>query len=97
MAGRSSALMGRSRLQHFGRRRPGFQAALGGELIHQAIGQRVAERHAQLQHIHTQLVQGQRQLTRRLQIRIARPEVHDETLVALQAREPFHNAIHAPR
>ena len=86
-------------LQDLRRRGAGFQAALGGELVDQAIGQRIAERHAQFQHIHAELVERQRQLARGFEVRIARADVNDEALLALavQPGESFHNAIHASR
>ena len=75
----------------------GFETALRGELVHQAVGQRIAERHAQFQHVHARLVEGQREPARGVQIRIARADIDDETLfaLALEPRKTFHDAIHS--
>ena len=90
---------GRHRFQHPGRGSAGIQAALGGQLVDQAIRQRIAERHAQLQHVHAGAVKGQRQLARRLQIRIPRADIDHNLFpaVALQPGKSFLNAIHLRR
>ena len=43
---------GRHGRQHLGGCGAGFQTALGGELVHHAVGQRIAERHAELEDVH---------------------------------------------
>ena len=68
--------------QHFRRRGARFQAALGGELVHQAVGQRIAERHAEFQHVHPGPVKRQRQPAGGVQIRIARADVNHEPLAS---------------
>ena len=77
----------------------GFQAALGRQLVHQTIRQRIAERHAQLQHVHARLIKRERQLAGGFEVRVARADVNDEALLplALEPRKAFHNAIHAAR
>ena len=63
----------------------------------QAIRQRIAERHAQFQHIHARLIKRERQLARGCQSRIARTDVNDETFFsgAFQCGKFFNDAIHA--
>src|ERR1039458_7063617 len=75
----------------------GFRAALGRELVDQTIRQRVAERHAQLEHIDAKLIERQRQLPRGFQVRITRADIDDKPFLVLvaQPRETFDNAIHA--
>ena len=83
--------------QDLGGRGAGFQAALGGELIDQAVGQRIAERHAQFEHIHAGLIEGQRELAGGFEVRIARADVNDKALLALllEPGKPFDDAIHS--
>ena len=83
-------------VQNLRRRGAGFQAALRGKLVHQAVGQRIAERHAQFQNVHARLVEGEGQFARGGQIRVARADIDDETLLAgaLEPRKAFLNAIH---
>ena len=45
------------RLQHPRRRRPRFQTALGGQLIDNSIGQRIAERNTDFEHINAEFVE----------------------------------------
>ena len=80
----------------FGRRRAGFQPALGSELIHQPVRQRIAERHAQFQDGHARLIERECQLTRGFEIRIARADVNNEAfLVCLfQVRKLLDDSIH---
>ena len=82
--------------QHFGGSRAGFEATLGSQLINQSISQRVAERHSQLQHVHTELVKGQRQLTGHLQVRIAGPNIDNEPFAPFlsQPGKAFNDPIH---
>ena len=84
--------------QNLGRRGARFQTALRGKLIHQTVGQRVAERHAQFQNIHARLVKGHSQIARGLQIGIARADINDETLFAglFELDKLFDDAVHAP-
>ena len=88
---------GRHGGQNFGRSGAGFETALRGKLVHQAVGQRIAERHAQFQHVHARPVKGQRKPARGVQIRIARADIDDKTLFALlfEPGKTFHNAIHS--
>ena len=79
--------------QDFGRRGAGFQAALGRELIDQAIRQRIAERHAQFQHIHAELIERQRQLSRGVEVRIARADVNDEPFWPSRLRRANRSTI----
>ena len=83
--------------QNFRRRGAGFQAALRGELVHQAIGQRIAERHAEFQNVHARLVESQSQFARGFQIRVARADIDDETLFAgaFEPGKSFLDAIHS--
>jgi len=60
-------------LQDFGRGGARFQPALGGELVDQAVGQRITERHAQLQHVNAELVELKRELACGLKVWIACP------------------------
>ena len=64
--------------QNFRRGGAGFQSALGGELVDQSVGERIAERHAEFEHVHADFVEGQRQLARGVQVRIARADIDDE-------------------
>ena len=77
--------------------RSGFQPALGGELVHQAVCQRVAEWNAQLEHIDAGPIERERQAARGVEIRIPGADVDDETFLSLafQPGELFHDAIHA--
>ena len=83
--------------QQFWRRGAGFQAALGGELVHQTVGQRIAERHAEFQNVHARLVKGQRELARGFKIRVARADIDDEAFFAgrFQLGELFNDAVHS--
>ena len=60
---------------------PDSKPALGGELIHQTVGQRIAERHAEFQDVHARLVERERQLARGFEIRIARADIDDEAFL----------------
>ena len=82
--------------QKFRRRGAGFEAALRGELVHQAVGERIAERHAEFQHVHARLVKCQREFARGFQIRVARADINDETFFAgaFQRGELFNDAVH---
>ena len=66
------------------------------QLVDHSVGQRVAERHAQFQHIHPGAVEGQCQFAGRLQIGVTRANVNNKSRPALflQAGKPFDNAIH---
>ena len=83
--------------QKLRRRGAGFQTALRGKLVHQTVGQRVAERHAEFQNVHARLVEGQSQFARGGQIRVARADIDDEAFfaVAFQRGELFNDAVHA--
>src|SRR5262249_36740615 len=83
--------------QDFGWRRAGFKAALGGELIYEAVGEWVAERNAELEHVYAGLVKGEAELAGGFEGGVARADIDDEALFAfaLQLRKTFHNAIHA--
>ena len=74
-----------------------FDSALRGQLINQAIRQRVAKRHTEFQNVHARLVEGERQLARDLEVRVACADVNDQSLGVLlsQPGKPFHDAIHA--
>ena len=65
------------------RRGAGFQSPLGGELVDQAIGQRIAEGHAQLKNINTDFIECQRQIARGGKIGIARADIDNEPLLSL--------------
>ena len=82
---------GGNRFQKLRRSGAGFEAALGGKLVHQAVGQRVAERHAEFQHVHAGFVERQREFARGGQIRVARADIDDESLfaAAISARRTF--------
>ena len=88
---------GRDGFQHLGRRGAGFETALRGELVHQTVGKRIAERHAQFQNIHAGFVKSQSQFARGIQIRIARADIHNKTFftLAFEPGKTFLNAIHA--
>ena len=68
--------------QKFRRSRAAFQTALGGELIHQTVGERIAEGHAEFQDVHARPVEREREVMRGLQMRIARADVSDEAFFA---------------
>lgn len=88
----------RNGFQQAGRGGAGFQAALGGELVHQAVRERIAKGHAQFQDIHARLIEFQRQLASGFQMRIARADIDDEGLFAgaLELGEAGFNTIHVP-
>ena len=69
--------------QHFGRGRAGFQPALGGQLIDQAVRQRIAERNAQLQDINADAIEGQRQLAGGFEVGVAGADIDNEAFVRL--------------
>ena len=67
-----------------------------GELIHQSIRERIAEGHAEFQHIHAGLVERERELARGFERRVPGPDIDDEAFLfrGLQLREPCVDAIH---
>jgi len=71
---------------------------LRGELVNQTIRQRIAEGHTEFEHVHSQLIECERQLPRGLEVRISRPDVHDETLLlfALKQGKSLLDTVHSP-
>jgi hypothetical protein len=87
------------RFEYLGGRGAGFQAALGGELVHEPVRQGITERHAQLEHVHADAIEGQGELSRGFEVRIAGAEVDHQALAAslAQVAEAFGDAIHGAR
>ena len=83
--------------QELRRRGAALQAALGGELVHEAVRQRVAEGDAKLEDVHTRAVEGERELARGLEMGVTRADVNDEGLlgVLLEPGEAGGDAVHA--
>src|SRR5258707_8587153 len=79
-------------LENFPRCGSGLQTALRRKLVDQSIGQRIAERDPEFQHIYAEFIKGQRQLSGGVQIRISRPDISDESLASfpLELVESFH-------
>jgi hypothetical protein len=87
---------GRDGFQNFGRGRARLETALCGELIHQAVGKRIAERHAEFKHVHAGPVEGERELARGVEVWVAGANVNDQSLLAgfLQCGEFLDDAVH---
>jgi len=73
-----------------------IQAALGGELVHHAIGQRVAERNSEFEDVHPGAVEGEGEPAGDLEVGVARADVDDEAFAAglAQLAETLHDAVH---
>ena len=85
------------RFENFRRSRARLQPALGGQLVHEAVRERIAERHAEFQDIDPQFVEAERKLARRFEIGVAGANVDDEPLLpfAAKAGKAFIDPIHA--
>ncbi len=69
-------------IDHAGKRRSAAQRAFAGALNRRAIGDRIAERHAQLDHIRAGFGGSQHDFLGRLERRIARGDVRDQAQLA---------------
>jgi hypothetical protein len=70
-------------IEDAGNRRPGFQRALGGELIDETVRERVGERNAEFENVDTGILQCEREIDRARQIGIARTDIRDECFFVL--------------
>src|SRR6185503_6786863 len=84
-------------LEHAGERDPPRQRALARPLDHRAVGQGIRERHAQLQHVHSRLLELERRAHRAFERRVAGRQEGDERRPAfgLALREPRGDPSHA--
>lgn len=83
--------------QDLQRRCARFESALSRQLVDQAIGERVAKRNAQLQHVHAGPGESQSEFASCLEVGIAGADIYDKSLPSLtsQPREAVDNAVHA--
>src|SRR2546423_8713921 len=65
-------------IEYAGHSGAGFESALGGQLIHQAIGQRIGERHAQLENVDTGFFERESDIDSAGQAGIAGADIGDE-------------------
>ncbi len=63
---------------------PPRDRALAGPLNHRPVGQRIAERHAQLDHVRAVVDRGKRHVARRREVGVARGEVDDKAGLLLK-------------
>ena len=66
------------KLEHPGGGHPRLERPLGGELVGEAVGQRVREGHPELQDVASRAHHGKARGERRVKIRITRAEIRDE-------------------
>ena len=86
-------------VENLGGRGAGLEAALGGELVHEAVGERIAEGHADFEDVHARAIKGEGELARGLKVWVTTADVNDETFPALrpQPDKTIINAIHDAR
>ena len=82
--------------QNFRRSGAGFEPALGGELVHETIGERIAEGHAEFQNIHARLVKREGEPARGFEVGVTRANVNNQPFLIgfFQRGKPFRDAIH---
>ena len=75
-----------------------FQTALGRQLIDKAVGQRIAERHAQFKYVNTNFIELQGQPPGHFEAGVARPDIDDKPFlpVLFQPGKPLLDSIHTP-
>ena len=66
-------------------RRAAGECACAGELVHDSIGERIAERDSDFHDVHSRAIEGGDEFARGGEIRIARAQVRDESRAALCA------------
>ena len=84
--------------QDFWRSCSRLQAPLRSQLIHNAVGERIAERNAQFQYVHPGPIKFHGQSVGGLEIRIPSSNVDDQSLASggLQRGKSLFNAVHVP-
>ena len=71
-------------LEHIGHASSARHGALAGALDHGSIGERIAERHAQLDHIRARIDRGKRNGARGLHAGIAGGEINDQARLVIE-------------
>lgn len=72
------------------------EPSLGGQLVHQPVGQWIAKGHSKFEDVHTGPLERDGKPQRGLKIRIARADVHHQALASTgpERIETFHDAVH---